>query len=305
MPKRTVTIILNTASGRRNGQEKEEALRAAFRPMDVDVHFVRINEFDTIEDASRVALKDPDATVVVSGGDGTICGASSVLLDADRPFGIIPSGTFNYFARSLNLPEDFEEAARVIIEGQEQPVSAAVINDRMFLNNASIGAYAAILQTREGVYKKWGRSRIAAYWSVIKALATFRAPLKLTVTMGGVTRKVRTSIIFAINNAFQLQQMGLDGEECIKQGKLVVLIAPDTSRMGLFKHAAALAFGVAKPQTDYEMHCGDEIDITIGRRRRAVARDGELERMKGPFKLRILDRPLKIIVPKGQEAGIR
>ena len=85
----------------------------------------------------------------------------------------------------------------------------------------------------------------------------------------------------------------------------LIVIAPDTSRMGLFKHAAALAFGVAKPQTDYEMHCGDEIDITIGRRRRAVARDGELERMKGPFKLRILDRPLKIIVPKGQEAGIR
>lgn len=181
----------------------------------------------------------------------------------------------------------------------------ARINDRVFLNNASIGAYAAILETREGVYRRWGRSRLAAYWSVAKTLITFRAPMRLEVEVEGKTYHHRTAIAFAINNAFQLDQMGIEGRDCIEEGKMVLLIAPDTTRMGLMKHALALALGRARHRTDYEMHCASEIRIKARGRDRLVARDGEQARQKGPFHFAIDPEPQPVLTPVGAPAGVR
>ena len=305
MSHKHVTLVFNPASGRNNVAGQEETLRNAFGKHGCTVDVVRISKSKDIEAAARQALKNPESLPVVAGGDGTICGFAGVMQQHDRTFGILPSGTFNYFGRSLDLPEDVDAAAELIVNGTSRPVDAATINGVMFLNNASVGAYAAILQTREGIYKRWGRSRLAAYWSVVKALATFRAPLHLDVTIDGTHHRVKTPLIFIMNNAFQLNQMGLDGTDCIASGKLVVLIAPDTNRWGLFKHAAALAIGVAKERTDYNMFCGSEIDIVMRRSKRPVARDGELSRMRGPFALRKTDRPLKVITASKSQDIIR
>lgn len=305
MPQQRITIVLNSASGRHNSTDQETTYSRAFEHHGCDVRIVRISDYESVEDAARAALSKADHTLVVAGGDGTICAFASVMLEHDRPFGIIPSGTFNYFGRSLGLPEELEAAVELIVTGAAGPVEAATINGKMFLNNASIGAYAAILQTREGIYKRWGRSRIAAYWSVVKALATFRAPLHLDVTIDGVHRSFKTPLIFIINNAFQLEQMGLDGTDCIHSGKMVVLLAPDTNRWGLFKHAAALAVGLARKQTDYTMHCGKDVNIVMRRARRPVARDGELTRMAGPFELRRTSRPLQVIMAPERTEQVR
>jgi hypothetical protein len=79
---------------------------------------------------------------------------------------------------------------------------------------------------------------------------------------------------------------------------MVLLVAPDTSRLGLLRHAAALALGIARPETDYEMLCGSKIIIHMRRKKRSVARDGEISTMAGPFRLANSTSPLKIFVPK-------
>ena len=301
-----VIIILNNGSGLEDGPERKAKIAERFEHHGIPASFVTFDPGADLEKIAKdTALKSPNSTIVASGGDGTISGVSAGLAGLPNQFGMIASGTFNYFARSLNLPETVEEAIDVIARGKIRPTGIAMINDKVFLNNASIGAYAAILQTREGIYKRWGRSRVAAYWSVVKALATLRAPLKLTVTYDGKSFNHRTPIVFAISNAFQLNQMGLSGEDCIANGRMVLLIAPDTNRWGLFKHAAALAFGVAKRQTDYQMHCSSEFTLEMTHKSRAVARDGELARMNGPFKLSMRPNALNLIVPEAFDEPVR
>lgn len=301
-----VIIILNNGSGLEDGPERKAKIADRFKHHGIPASFVTFDPGADLEKTARdTAAKSPNSTIVASGGDGTISGVAAGLAGLPNQFGIIASGTFNYFARSLNLPETVEEAIDVIARGKIRPTGIAMINDKVFLNNASIGAYAAILQTREGIYKRWGRSRVAAYWSVVKALATLRAPLKLTVTYDGKSFSHRTPIVFAISNAFQLNQMGLSGEDCIANGGMVLLIAPDTDRWGLFKHAAALALGVAKRQTDYQMHCSTEFTLEMSYKSRAVARDGELARMKGPFKLSMQPNALNLIVPESFDEPVR
>lgn len=297
-----IIVILNAASGAKDGDNKRQEITAAFEKHGQEVGFIDIQDHATVEAAAKAALEQSDASLAVAGGDGTICAVAGVLAGSGRTLGILPAGTFNYFARSIGVPEDLDLAVDTMVNGQARDVKIATINGQPFINNASIGAYAAILQTREGTYKRWGRSRIAAYWSVVKTLATFRAPLKLRIQIDGQRLARRTPIIFVVNNAYQLEQMGLDGADAIAQDKLVVLIAPNTGRLGLMRHAAALALGIAKRRTDYEMISGARIKIDMKRKRRPVARDGELSRMSGPFELHHAPGPLKVMV-SGDNAG--
>lgn len=295
---RKFVVIINRGSGDKLGGEREKRIRSAFAAMDHPVDMEIIDPRQGIERAVSAAMVLRPDVIVAAGGDGTISGIAEILCGSKITLGIIPSGTFNYFARSVNLPLDIDEAVRVLIEGSERPLDVAQINDHLFLNNTSIGAYSAILKTREGIYARWGRSRIAAYWSVIRTLATFRAPLNLKVTLDGKKRQYRTPLVFVMNNAFQLDQMGLPGREMIESGQMVMLVAPHTNRWGLFKHALALSLGHAREKVDYEIHGANEIHIDMQRGRRAVARDGEITRMQGPFHLKILRGALRLIVPQ-------
>ena len=298
-------MILNRGSGRQRGEDRATLIKRAFAALQINVQIFSFRKGRSLKSAVEDALKSGATTIVAAGGDGTICGVAQHIADRNVVLGILPLGTFNYFARSLDLPEDIDGAAAVIAQGNAAGVRLARINDRVFLNNASIGAYAAILETREGVYKRWGRSRFAAYWSVLKTLATFRAPLAIDVDVDGETHRFRTSIAFAINNAFQLDQMGIEGRDCIEQGKLVLLIAPDTTRLGLMKHAVSLALRTARPQMDYKMYCGREITIRTRKNERLVARDGEKERQKGPFRLSLDTTPQQVLMPATAASTVR
>jgi len=298
-------VILNRGSGRQKGDQAEVAIQAAFARHGIATDFIHIDKTTTPQAATRRALATDLGIIAVAGGDGTISGVTSVMVGQDRPLGVIPQGTFNYFARSMHIPDDMDGAVDVIAHGQRRPVHVATINDQPFLNNASIGAYPAILKTREGIYRRWGRSRIAAYWSVLKALVTFSTTLKLTITVDGVAQKLNTPLVFAVNNAFQLDQMGLDGQDCIGRGEMVLLVAPDTYRWGLLWHAIALAAGFARVRADYEMLSGREIVITSKRKKRSVARDGEISIMRGPYRLQRSAAPLEIFVPNTAQEAVR
>lgn len=303
-PKRAI-VILNRGSGRQDGDQAESTIRNAFARHGITAEFIHIDKRGDPATAARQALSMGDGIIAVAGGDGTISGVTSAMVGQVQPLGIIPQGTFNYFARSMGIPEDLDGAVDVIASGQSSPVHVATINGETFLNNASIGAYPAILKTREGIYRRWGRSRVAAYWSVIKALMGFRTTLKLTIAVDGKETKLRTPLVFAVNNAFQLDQMGLDGQDCIARGDMVLLVAPDTYRFGLLRHAVALATGMAKPHTDYEMLCGSEIEIRMKQRKRYVARDGEIAVMEGPYRLTRATPPLRIFVPETGKEAVR
>jgi len=109
---------------------------------------------------------------------------ASRLLGSGRFLGIVPMGAFNFFARSLDLPQSVDEAVDLIATGSPVTVTLGDVNGRIFINNASLGLYPAFLQQREDIYRRWGRSRLAAYWSVLVTLDRFRHPLTLRLDTG-------------------------------------------------------------------------------------------------------------------------
>lgn len=300
-----ICVILNGGSGKRDTEDMPEQLRRAFRERGLKPDLRVIENGDDITRAARDALDQGCGTIVAAGGDGTICAVASVLKGSGATMGILPMGTFNYFARSLDIPAEIPEAVDILAHGITRPVRVATINDRLFLNNASLGAYPAILKTREDIYRRWGRSRVAAYWSVLVTLVTLRRPLHLRIEADGQRMDRRTPLVFAVNNAFQLDEVGLQGREEIAAGKLALFIAPDTSRWGMLRHAVALALGMAERHQDFDLVAADHIRIDASPRKRDIACDGERTRMRGPYDLRAIENELTVIVPEARQDDTR
>lgn len=299
-----ICVILNGRSGKRD-TSMANTIRAAFNDYGATAEVRIFRKGSDIAPATRAALKEGFTTIVAAGGDGTMSAVASVLCGTDAVMGIIPLGTFNYFARSLDIPVEIPQAVRLLTDGVRRKIRLATINDQVFVNNASLGAYPAILKTREDTYRRWGRSRAAAYWSVLVTLVTLRRPLHLKIDTGAEVIERRTPLVFAVNNAFQLEQLGLGGCDDIAKGRLVLFVAPDSTRWGMLRHVISLALGNAEQNVDYDLIAADQILITTDRSERDVARDGERSRMRAPYRLQVVEEALSVLVPEARQEDTR
>ncbi|SCM70728.1 conserved hypothetical protein [uncultured Pleomorphomonas sp.] len=95
---------------------------------------------------------------VVAGGDGSLNAAAPALIDSGLPLGILPGGTANDLARTLGLPPDMAEAARVICAGRTRAIDVGDVNGKPFFNVASLGMSAKLADrlSRE-IKRRWGR----------------------------------------------------------------------------------------------------------------------------------------------------
>ncbi|SFI62948.1 diacylglycerol/lipid kinase family protein [Albimonas pacifica] len=291
-------VILNAGSGKRRAEALAASLEREFARHGLAARLRLIRKGSQLEAAARQAADEGFGTVVAGGGDGTINAVAGAIAGSGARLGVIPLGTFNYVARSLGLPETPEEAVEVLATGAPRPLPLGEVNGRVFLNNASLGAYAKILETRESVYHRFGRSRVAAHWSVVTALAEFRAPLNAKVTVDGEVTRVRTPLAFVANNAFQLEQFDFfEAAERVRGGEFALFLAPDGEPFDLIRFAAALGLKTLKPGRDFEMLYGKDILVETRRTRRLVARDGEREKMTGPFHFLRKDGALEVLAP--------
>lgn len=235
--------------------------------------------------------------IAAAGGDGTQRAVAAKLVGTDRALGVIPMGTFNYFARGLGLPQDLDEAVDTLAAGAPHPVTVAEANGKLFLNNASLGVYPAILRQREGVYRRWGRSRLAAHWSVALTFARFYRRLSLEMEIDGRRLRRRTPLVFIARSAFQLREFGLKGADCVERGGFAVFITQDCGRMRLLSHAVRLLWGDMREGRDFEMIPAREITIRPARGAGIIAQDGERLRAEAPLRFRLRRDALRVILP--------
>jgi diacylglycerol kinase family enzyme len=86
--------------------------------------------------------------VGMAGGDGSQALVASVAVRHDIPHVVIPAGTRNHFALDLGLDrDDVVGALDAFGEAVERRIDLATVNDRVFVNNASLGLYAEIVQS--------------------------------------------------------------------------------------------------------------------------------------------------------------
>ncbi len=294
-------IIANTGSGRKAGGSIADLLQDRLRGRVAELAVRRIDKGSDLVEIACQAVADGFDVIVAAGGDGTQAAVASAVVGSKAAMVVIPGGTFNYFARDLGSGETVEQALRIFDAPVLRRIHVGDMNGMIFLNNVSFGAYPEILKRRENIYKRWGRSRIAAYWSAVAALWTLRHPLKLTVRANGQERRFTTGLAFVAKSAYQLDAFGLEGADCIRDGKLALLVARARRPAPLVRSALRLAMGKTARYHDFDLISADEMVLETRPRHEYVAHDGEKVWMDSPFHVRVLHRDLAVLVPAGSE----
>lgn len=284
------------------GDAIESGLREAGRIGDV--------RFATPGDLARVAregaakaLADKSAVVAV-GGDGTINTVAQAAHAAGCAMGVLPEGTFNYFAREHGVPTETADALRWLLDARPEPVQVSTINERIFLVNASVGLYPDLLQDRERWKARFGRSRVVALGAALATLLRAQDPLRLSIEWDGKVRKVRTLTLFVGNNRLQLDKLGLGDPNAppdggAANGHITAVILKPVGTLEMVSLLLRGAMGKLGDAGGVEHFVCQKLvvepTLTLGRRRVKVAFDGEVEWMISPLTIRVLPKPLWLL----------
>ena len=304
-PAAALLFIVNSASGSNDSDATRAAIEAALAAAGRTGEFLWAGPGElprVARQAAETALARRSAVVAV-GGDGTLNTVAQAALAQGCVMGVVPQGTFNYFGRTHGIPTDAAEATRALLRASPVPVQVGLINERVFLVNASLGLYPELLQDREAYKARFGRSRLVALVSSVVTLLGRHRQLRLRIEHAGTARNVRTPTLFVGNNRLQLEQVGLQQAPALDAGCIAaVMLRPigTLAMLGLMLRGAIGTLGEASTVQSFEFQrMLVKPRFGFARRRVKVAFDGEVGWLRAPLDFRVSPTPLHLLKPVG------
>ena len=261
-------LVINPRSG--DSDPSDEELRDQARRRGIETHTLAPED-----DPSEVARGAPAGALGMAGGDGSLAAVAEVAIERDVPFVAVPFGTRNHFARDIGLDRDDPLAALAAFEGSEQRVDVGRVNERLFLNNVSLGLYARLVHRREG-----HRRRRDAF-ARLRALGLFlQHPGSLGVKVDG--RPAHARIVLVANNAYQLELLSIGERDRLDEGKLYLYVDPRLASRGPGRSNAARRSRSTRERGALQ-----------------AAIDGEPEELETPLRFEIEPAALRVLLPPG------
>ncbi len=259
------------------------------------------SDFEQITRKAVAKAADAKGVVVAAGGDGTINLICQCVLESGVPMGVLPMGTFNYFARAHKISEDVEQATMDLLSSGMHSIPVAQVNDHVILVNASLGLYPKLLEDREVFKQQLGRSRIVAAIAGVWSLLRHIRRLRLEIESELERRSVKTASLIVLSNALQMEQLGLQQGDSPRELTAVMLKpVSNLSLLGLALRGALGQLGEAEDIVRLRFH---DLKVTPGRRRRIkVALDGESLYLDTPLRFGVARKPLQLLVPASTPA---
>lgn len=313
-PASALQFIVNAAAGSSDAEAKREVVEAALRAAGRrgELVFCSPAELSSVSQQAAARAIATRTAVVAVGGDGTLNTVAQAAHAAGCAMGVVPQGTFNYFARTHGISVDPTEAIRLLLRSAPVPVQVAGVNERVFLVNASLGLYPELLEDREAYKARFGRSRWVAFVAACATLLRAQRRLRVHIEMGRNVRDVQTLTLFVGNNRLQLRQLGAEPEDSVAgtpgDGSMAaVMLRPigTLPMIGLMLHGAMGRLGEAAGVERFEFqHMVVNPTLPQGRRGVKVAFDGEVTTLRAPLDLRVLAMPLYLLAPRhGVDGG--
>lgn len=308
-PDTPLFIVLNAGSGRSDTDSVRREIETTCEAAGRRCRIFLIDGPNRVQVLAREAVeaaRPVGGIVVAAGGDGTINTVAQATLGSGCAFGVLPQGTFNYFSRANGIPADTGAALRVLFDERPREVQVGMVNDRVFLVNASMGLYAELLEEREAFKREYGRSRFVAFGAALMTMLRGHRQWDLHLAFHGKERDIRTPTLFVGNNPLQLRQVGLPEAEMLENERLLAAVALKPAGAfglaGLLMRGAFGRLGSAEGVTSFAFE-----SLTVqprgkasGRkpRRVKVATDGELGWLEMPLQFRVAPEPLWLIRPE-------
>lgn len=293
-----IEVIINAAGGSFVENETEQRLKDAFAANGLEANIRLAKTGPQIGEFAEAAAKSDAEIVVAGGGDGTISSVAAIVSKTDKTFGVLPLGTLNNFSKDLQIPQDIDEAIRIIADGNVAEIDLAELNGRIFINNSSIGLYPRIVRNRVQQQQKLGYGKWrAAFWATLRM---FRISpfLKVGIVVDGKFFLRKTPFVFVGNNEYDMDFYNIGRRAAMDKGKLSVYFLHRGGRLGVISLLFRTITGTAKQWREFEEVLSETVSIQTRRKRMHVAFDGEVYTMETPLQYKILPKALRVLVPK-------
>lgn len=287
--KRALLLVNHHA---RKGQQQLDSAVQQLRELGFDLLEEPIDHPDRLPDIIR-DYRDRVDLVIIGGGDGTLNAAVEGLVDTQLPLGILPLGTANDLARTLEIPATLPEACQIIATGQVQAIDLGWVNGKYFFNVASLGLSVEITRklTKE-VKRRWGVFAYAI--TAVQALLRSRR-FHAEIRMEGRSKFVKTAQIAVGNGRYYGGGMAVAADATIDDDRLDLYSLEIQHWWQMLAVLPAMRAGKQGTLPWAQAWQGKEFHVYT-RRPRAINTDGEIT-TSTPAHFRVVPKAMLVIVP--------
>jgi len=290
VPGRIIPAFVNPDSG-----SAKASLAALEKHPDYDV---RLTPAAGLIVGLREAVRAGAPRVVVAGGDGTLATAASVLTGSATALAVLPAGTLNHFARDHGIPTDPGQALDLAGGGRVTPVDVGYVNDQLFLNTSSVGAYVRFVEFRDALERHLG------YWpaSVVAGLRILYRLRNIRVTLE-LDREPRVYQVRLVSIAVGERSLTPPGLGRLKgpPGRVLhVVVSKGRRQARRLARAYAMedrGLPVKWKPPGLDSVLVQRVRLDLARTEVKVATDGEIRRMRTPLEYRLERDALRLVVP--------
>jgi len=282
-------LLVNPHS--RQGKESLPILKHRLEAMDFKLLQKSSEHPREIPDLIRRYQHDVDL-VIMAEGDGTLNAAIAGLVNTDLPLGILPLGTANDLARTLEIPPTLSEACQVIAKGKHQAIDLGKVNEQYFFNVASLGLSVEITnQLTKSAKRRWG---ILAYAITACKVLLKSRPFRAKIHHQGEVFTVKTVQIAIGNGRHYGGGMTIVHDAEIHDQRLDLYSLEIRHWWEMIPILPSLRSG-RYPKKKVRLLEGTEFFIET-KKPRSINTDGEIT-AETPAKFEVIPKALKVIIP--------
>ncbi len=283
-------LIINLKSG--GGKAERYDLAAEARRRGVEP--VVLQPGDDLLQLAESAIAGGAQVIGMAGGDGSQALVATVAARHDTAYVCIPAGTRNHFALDLGLDrDDVVGALDAFTDGLERRIDLARVNERVFVNNASLGIYAKVVQS--AAYRD---AKLETWTDMLPDLLGPDAePIDLEFTTPDGSRYDDAPLVLVSNNPYRLASFaGAGTRERIDTGQLGVLAARVRNAADVSKFVALELVGqvdrfpglLSWSSRDFEVRSSGPVEVGL---------DGEALVLDPPLRFASLPGALRVRLP--------
>ena len=289
-PARRGVLIVNPRSGDGKAGRVGLAAEAARRGL----HTIELEPGGNLRELVEKAIADGADVVGMAGGDGSQAVVAAVASARGVAHVCVPSGTRNHFAQDLGLDRDDPVGALdAFTAGVERRVDLAAVNGRVFVNNASLGLYASVVQSatyREAKLRTWER--------MLPDLLGGRTPVsELRFDLPDAGKQNGATLLMVSNNPYDLRRPRVAGSRPrIDTGTLGILSASLRNADEIARFVTLMTIGQEWRMDDIRQWSAAtfEVDSTGPV---ALGIDGEAVQMAPPLRFESRPGALRVRLP--------
>ncbi|MGQ0519528.1 MAG: diacylglycerol/lipid kinase family protein [Actinomycetota bacterium] len=253
-------------------------------------------EGDDLEATAQEEVAARPDFIGVAGGDGSIRCVAGLLAGTGIPLLPVPTGTRNHFSRELGIETVADAAAAV--GGTRRAVDLAEVNGERFVNNASIGFYAAMVRER-GRHERRLPPMVA---NAAAAWAQARRGHRFRVAVNGANQ--RAWLVFVGNGCYGEGLTDLIHRDALDQALLDVRVLRADVALARTRTVLALLLGRLTASSLLVQREECDVEVTLRTPTVSVALDGEVVQLASPLRFRSLPGALTVLVPPGADAKV-